>query len=338
MTMPTGVIRRGGVYWLRVGIPDDLRHLYPRTSKGALATDRYRASLKTSDKSEAKAKALALRAEFEAEFIQKRKTLVAPAVRPAPALQALIAEGVYAAEMDRDEGDRKDKAKRVREFSGVYLGDLDAHPGFPEVSRLDPLPANPLAIREVRRGQYQQSVRDALGTGNLRTIVPLATRAAKALGLEVDWDSDEGAATLEACLKGYARAKADVIKRDQGHVIDTPPTVKLPQDLQDAPEAAQSPSDSPTPAYRFIRDLVPLWKSKAKPTANALGDMNRALSLLDESGIPTELATLKGIHGATFRDWLRDTEARGISQKTASDRFGAIKTLLNRAVEYGANE
>lgn len=27
MTLPTGVIRRGGMHWLRVGIPDDLRHL-----------------------------------------------------------------------------------------------------------------------------------------------------------------------------------------------------------------------------------------------------------------------------------------------------------------------
>jgi hypothetical protein len=139
------------------------------------------------------------------------------------------------------------------------------------------------------------------------------------LGLEVDGDSDEGAATLDACLKAYVRAKEDAIKKDQGHVIETPDASTLPQDLQDAPQAAQSPSGSPTPAHRFIRDLVPLWNSKAKPTANALGAMNRALSLLDESGIPTELATLKGIHGATFRDGLRDTEARGISQKTASE-------------------
>lgn len=56
------------------------------------------------------------------------------------------------------------------------------------------------------------------------------------------------------------------------------------------------------PIYRLIRDLVLLCKSKIKPTAEAQGDMDRALRLLDQSGIWAEIATLKGIHGATFRD------------------------------------
>ncbi|HVR48676.1 MAG TPA: DUF6538 domain-containing protein [Pseudorhodoferax sp.] len=166
MTMPTGVTRRGGMFWLRVGIPDDIRHLYPRTSKGALTADRYRASLKTSGKDEARARALALRAEFEAEFIQKRKTLMVPAIRPAPALQTIIADAVYAADMARDDADRRDQRRTVREFSEVHAGEPVTHPRFPGVSRLSPLPANTLAIRETRRAQYLQHVRKALGTGD----------------------------------------------------------------------------------------------------------------------------------------------------------------------------
>lgn len=344
MTMPTGVTRRGGMFLLRVGIPDDIRHLYPRTAKGALAADRYRASLKTSDRYEAKVRALALRAEFEAEFVAKRKSLAAPPVRPATPLQAIIAKAVYAAEMDRDDADRKNKARTVREFSSVHVGDLSSHPGFPEVSRLDPLPANTLAIREVRRGQYLEHVRKALGTGNLKLMIPLAAKAAKSLGLEVDWDSDEGAATLEVCLKQYARAKEDAIKKDQGHVIDTPPAPRRPE-ASEPPEATPKPASAAAalpPAteapgqYKTIRDLLPLWKSKAKPTPEALSEVERALKLVDECGIPTDLATLKGSHGAQFRDWLRDSDARGFKHKTGSNRFGAITALLNAGTEYDA--
>jgi integrase len=337
MTMPTGVTRRGGMFLLRVGIPDDIRHLYPRTAKGALATDRYRASLKTSDRDEAKVRALALRAEFEAEFVAKRKSLAAPPVRPATPLQDIIAKAVYAAEMARDDADRKNKARTVREFSSVHVGDLGSHPGFPEVSRLDPLPANTLAIREVRRGQYLEHVRKALGTGNLKLMIPLAAKAAKSLGLEVDWDSDEGAATLEVCLKQYARAKEDAIKKDQGHVVETPPAPSLPKDAQQGHPEAAGPTQAPpgTPGTcRTIHDLLPLWISTGKRTPEAIYEKELALRLLTESKIPADLATLKGSHGAAFRDWLRDSEARGISQSTGSTRFGSIKTLLNVGAEY----
>ncbi|WP_326541951.1 DUF6538 domain-containing protein [Pseudorhodoferax sp.] len=335
MTMPTGVLRRGGVYWLRVGIPDDLRHLYPRTSKGALATDRYRASLKTSDKAEARIKALALRAQFEAEFLEKRRGMVAPPMRPAPVLQAAIAEQVYRERMLLDEKLRKDKPKTVRSVSGVHVGPLEDFPAFQEVSRYAPLPADVVARRTTYNTASLDFLRRAVASGNLDAMLPIAKKATATLGFEVDWNSDEGAATLEACLQSYARAVEKVPLRDAGQIVETPPAPEKPQD---APGTAQDPSGSHTPSYRVIRDLVPLWKAKTKPTAEAQGDMDRALRLLDASGIPTELATLKGIHGATFRDWLRDTEARGISQQTASHRFGAIKTLLNRAVEYGANE
>lgn len=335
MTMPTGVLRRGGMYWLRVLIPDDLRHLYPRTSKGALATDRYRKSLGTSNPDEAKVRALTLRAQFEAEFLEKRKGLQTPLLRPAPLIQAAIAEQVYHDRMALDERIRRDKPKTIRMVSGVHVGPLESFPEFQEVGRFDPLPADVVA----RRNAYHQSsldlMRKAVATGDLAAILPNAKAAAKALDLTIDWDSDEGAATLEACLQSYARAVENVPLRDAGQIVPTP---KAPERPQEAPDAPQPAPGTPTPTYRVIRDLVPLWKSKTKPTAEAQGDMDRALRLLDQSGIPTELATLKGIHGATFRDWLRDTEARGISQQTASHRFGAIKTLLNRAVEYGAND
>jgi hypothetical protein len=58
--LPTGVFLRSSTYWLRVTLPEDLRHLYPRTTKGTLATDRHRASLGTSDKAEARIKAQVL--------------------------------------------------------------------------------------------------------------------------------------------------------------------------------------------------------------------------------------------------------------------------------------
>jgi integrase len=334
MTMPTGVTRRGGVYWLRVGIPDDLRHLYPRTSKGALAADRHRASLRTSDKGEARAKALALRAEFEHEFNAKRKALVPPAVRPTAALRSLLAESVYAERLAIDDRQRKDKNKSIGVLSGAWVG--SARPELPTVNRFEPLPDRFVAARVARNAQGLAMVRHALATGDLAVMLPIANKAAKALGIEIEWDSEEGADALEACLRSYTRALEAITQRDEGRVIDTPEAPNAPQAAQEAPGAPQSTQADSAPKYRTIRDLVPLWLSKSKQTAASQADMNRALRMLDESGIPTELATLKGIHGATFRDWLRDTEARVIVQKTASDRFGAIKTLLYRGVEYGA--
>jgi integrase len=309
------------MYWLRVLIPDDLRHLYPRTSKGALATDRYRKSLGTSNADEAKVRALALRAQFEAEFLEKRKGLHVTAQKPSEPLVALLAERIRHTILAGDDATR------------YGLPVPDAGLSLPMPSWVASEPLQRLRQRQELEAASLTSLRTATAAGALTPGLWAAQAECRALGLDIDWSGQE--AHLLALTRTVVQATADAAKRSNGEPVETP---KVPERPQEAPGAPQTTPGTPTPTYRVIRDLVPLWKSKTKPTAEAQGDMDRALRLLDQSGIPTELATLKGIHGATFRDWLRDTEARGISQQTASHRFGAIKTLLNRAVEYGAND
>ncbi|WP_418219698.1 DUF6538 domain-containing protein [Burkholderia territorii] len=55
--LPKGVGLRGGVYYLTIWIPSHLRPHWPKTSKGTPATFAFRASLKTSDRTEAVARA-----------------------------------------------------------------------------------------------------------------------------------------------------------------------------------------------------------------------------------------------------------------------------------------
>ncbi|WP_124596557.1 DUF6538 domain-containing protein [Burkholderia stagnalis] len=52
-SLPPGLRLVGSVYHLRIGIPDKVRHLWPRQKNGKLATDAFRASLKTSDRADA---------------------------------------------------------------------------------------------------------------------------------------------------------------------------------------------------------------------------------------------------------------------------------------------
>lgn len=53
---------------LRIGIPDKVRHLWPRLKNGNLATNAFRASLKTSDRAEAITLAHKLIAEYRTKF------------------------------------------------------------------------------------------------------------------------------------------------------------------------------------------------------------------------------------------------------------------------------
>lgn len=131
--LPTGVFLRGAVYWLRVTLPEDLRPLYPRTARGTLATDRHRASLGTTDKAEARIKALEIRATFEREFQEKRRGLVAPKVTQVTlAMREVIAQAVYSAELRADAEQRRDKHYTTRAAQGAQVVSIDVSSFDPE--------------------------------------------------------------------------------------------------------------------------------------------------------------------------------------------------------------
>ena len=68
VTLPAGVSLRGSVCHLRIVVPKDVKHLWPRQANGKYAVDAYRKSLGTSDCNEAAAKAHALIAEYQRKF------------------------------------------------------------------------------------------------------------------------------------------------------------------------------------------------------------------------------------------------------------------------------
>lgn len=325
MALPVGVYRRGGgPFWLRVGVPKGLQHLYPNK-------DRYRQSLRTSDRHEAAALALSLWAQFQNEFLQKRKGLKPQPIRPPAPLQAVIAQAVYAAEVAADERQRADKRLTVRMVSGVHVGMPEDGPEFPVVPRLSPLPSATVTARAAFHQTRLEWVKRAMAADDLGVMVPIATKAAQVLGLVVEWDSEEGAATLRACLAAYLRAREVAVQRDAGAVVETP---AAPGPVA-APEIPVAPGCSPAPAKLLrLRDMVPDWRAKRQPKADALKCTERALRLLEASEFNKPLEELSRVHGAKFRDWLRAPE-QTFKHKTAKNYWAALVALLNIAAEYG---
>lgn len=319
MALPTGVTRRGGVYWLRVLIPDDLRHLYHRTAGGKLATDRYRASLRTSDQGEAKVRALVLRAEFEREFVEKRKGLAPAPVKPTAALVALLCERIRHTVLANDDS---------RRFG---LPNLGVPPPFDLISPIpEPLTGiDRLEHRQASEAVLSQALALTMAAGSTQVGRSAAEAEAKALGITIDWHGAEDA--LVHLTRATVAAYADVAKRGQGAVVETPapPTRQVGAGATESNKKGQG-------KYNTVRDLLPLWKQKTKAAANAVSRTERALDLLDDAGVNTTLSKLSRADGAQFRDWLRDSEIRPFGQKTGRNHYRTITALLNASLDYGA--
>lgn len=318
MALPTGVYLRGAVYQLRIKVPKDLLSLYGKDI-------RYRASLNTSDRREATAQALGLWAQFAAEFQQRRREMSPQKVLVVTAdIRKQLAEAVYAAEVARDEALRKDKAKTARMTSRTVVGE-GVFPEIAETSRLAPLSEEITSRRADLNRQSAALVAAALASGNLQAFLPIAQLQAKRLGLGINWDSEDGAAALEECLRAYSRAKDVAIARDAGRVVETP---ELPQARPDAQEAPASISAAKAP--RSLDDVLPEWARYRRAKPNAVARTKYALRLLAESG---QLAPLKEItrrHGREFHAWLSE-DVQGLTDKTAKNHVDCIRSLLQVA-------
>lgn len=347
---PTGLFKRGGVYWLRIKVPADLRPHYPRE-------DAYRASLRTSDYDVAKTRAYALWAQFQANFQQKRRELNP---EPLPAitdeLRRTLAGAVYAAELEADQRLRRDKPGTLRLLSNFGQDalmlplpeDFDADnpeaslaaaaiPSFLEAVRDRPPPADfapgasPLAgltsqQRERRNWlneQRAERVAQAVADLDLEAILPIADRQARRLGLGVNWHSDDGRAALEACLEAYARARQDVLRRDQGAIVATPPAPTAPASM-DATATATEGSRGLT-----LGDVLPKWQAWRKPGEEEVAKTEGTLKLAKAAGVPTEVAAITRQHGREFQEWLaRGGSGRRLRGKTIQNHIDRISRLL----------
>jgi integrase len=336
MRMPSGVQIRGAIYWHRVTIPKDLQHLYPRTASGKVRTTHSFVSLDTSDPTEAAVRALRRRADLEVEFIAKRKGVEAdgrpPEVIPTPAMTDVLVlrvrERILAAD-DRVRFDPASLLKLLQAFEEVAppmrfftAGEVPSYlqddPKWPAKYGMRADQLSRLSQIHALMGRLHSF---ELATGSMAIAEGYANGAALALGLRIDWDRPENRTSLLTILRGAVNAWLDRGRRDKGEAIETPPRPK--------PSAIPGPPAAPV----HLVDVLPEWKAKRHPTADALKRTGLALRRLAESGMDKPIKDYTKADGARLRDWFRDP-ARGIKQKTAKNLWNALGALMNIAAEY----
>jgi integrase len=98
-----------------------------------------------------------------------------------------------------------------------------------------------------------------------------------------------------------------------------------------APNHKVAPAINPT--GKTLRGVVPSWKARNAPKQNAIGRAEKAIALFEEAVGKHPLHELTKAHGATFVQFLLDSESRGFGRKTAANHAASITALLNVAVK-----
>lgn len=343
MALPIGVKPRGSVFHIQIKVPADLRTFWPTPFF-------IRKSLETEDRAEATAKGHRHWADATEAFAKARTRLnPAKITSITPALREAIAQTVYAIEAAADMAERTDKTRVTRMTQGVrvgYVEEDDLNPdGFAAraieqlygqdviaapVSRLAPLPLAVLTARNALNTRRAEIVAGAVSSGDLLAVLPIAEAAAKALGLSIDWESDDGAETLQAVLQAYACARGAAVQRDMGAVIATPEIPQVPVDLMAPVVVTPKPKEAPLK----LRDVVPHWLAAKARKANAQIKTDRALTLFEASGQNFPLTSLTRVHGAALRAYLVHPD-RTFKGKTALNNWSAIQALMNVAEDVG---
>lgn len=327
VALPAGVHLRGSTFHLRIGVPQDIRHIWPQQPNGKPATDAYRASLGTRDRNEAAARAHAIIAEYQRKFEQIRIG-ARPAV-PTPITSELVAYIVQKAERDilavddllRSNPRHFAEMVRSTAAKGIFSG----RPIFDEAwdavgEYLDP---DQYENAKDIHAAIVRLLRTDLMVGRLDAARRIAEAACTALSIRVDWTQAQARMSLQRILGAMVRAWQNVEKRDSGEPIDTPqepPTPSVPK-----------PEDSAATPMT-LRDIVPMWVSRNAPKDNAIGRTERALTLFEEAVGVVPLADLTKAVGARFVDFLLARE-RGWSRKTAANHAACITALANVAVK-----
>ncbi|CAM5796354.1 DUF6538 domain-containing protein [Rhizobacter fulvus] len=316
-----GLYLRGGVWQLRVIIPLDLQGAYAGRS-------RVIKSLQTGDYEEAKSKAKALHADWDATFEQKRRELNPQRIETVtPEMSKALAERVAAALLRNDDTIRADPSAAALFLDALQpfrtrsslLIPVDAPSPLPKHfaafgGALDGL-SHELAgeLAEVNAGMDQYSAVQ-MALQRIATVLPMVKAEARSMGLEFDEKAPGALTALRESLKAYRRAMQSISARDQGAVIDTPEV----QDRVNAPKVK---------AVR-LRDVLPQWKGSKTRKPQTVQAAEKALALYEECTGNPPITTLTRSQGVDMRAFLL---AGGVTAKTARDRFDYIKGFLNFA-------
>ena len=321
MAKQIGLHQRGGVWQLRVIIPQDLRGAYE-------GRDKVIKSLKTGDYNEAKSRAKAMHADWDAAFEQKRRELNPQRIETVtPEMSRALAERVSVALLRNDDASRGnpqgarlflEALRPFRAVPGLAIPSSTPTPAPAAVeATFDPLDGLPedLAreLAQVNAGMDAHAATQ-MAMQRVSAVLPLVKAEARAMGFSFDEKAPGALDALRESLKAYRRALQDIVARDRGDVIDTPSS------------SAAVPAKAPKAAK--LRDVLAQWKaSKArKPQTEKAAEM--ALRLYEKSTGNPPIATLTRTQGVDMRAFLL---GGGVTAKTARDRFDYIKGFLNFA-------
>ncbi|MFC3147969.1 DUF6538 domain-containing protein [Piscinibacterium candidicorallinum] len=330
MAKETGLYQREGVFYVRVMVPKPLHDV--------LGAKEYRESLHTRDRSEAKARAAAIRAAKLAQFEtlrRNRKLTPLDALKPeqVEALAAAVRRDVLKFDdLIRIEAPSTWGASWTAALAGGKAGaigkllpldttaqdvldllDSSEHP-LDTPADWDPLAGLTPVQREVAAGYHGRLLTEAQAAvaGDLSKVRARADHAARLLGWQVDWAANRSA--LQAIAGSLHAAASDLLRRNRGEPVETPA----------APQQA-------SPSVAKLRDVFGLWEgAELKRPRNTVEKYRRSLELFEEFTGNAPLASLRTAQGFEFSTWLR---SKFDSPKTANDRLTAVKTLLNFAAQ-----
>lgn len=296
-----GVYRRpdSNTYQFGLKPPKDLQHHF----KGAWAV---RCSLGTSDLKEANAKAKALQAEWASRFEALRRADNPERVTLNPALAATIAAELRRWVLQADDSMRDYRSgprglltreQRLALLERTRTAVAASLPLKPDLSALtiagaaatpvvtgddaadDPLAGLPdaeLGALERFNASTEAAAAIDLARRNLRAVVPLVEAVSREMGLLVDWTAPESREGLLGCLNAYRQAAADVVRRDAGEVVDTPPqsdsaghTQPAAPEIQIAATVASAPESGALPVA-LVRQLRGLDVESGRKPISAL--------------------------------------------------------------------
>lgn len=283
MSLPTGLSQREGVWQLRIGVPADLRHLYP-------SVDAYRGSLRTRDRSEAITKAHALHAQYRQTFDQQR---AAEAVRRAPPTVPLTPE--IEAYLSAEAEWLPLVFDDVVRFTPGVVETLTL--GMRFLSAQDttaPLLTgnDPAKWDELQRHILDEAKAD-LAAGRLERVQRAADTALVGLGVRIDWTDSKARLALARIGRARVRAYRQAIERGQGEPHDTP--------AQPVPPVVAAVPGALEPAKgHTLTTVFEAWQAGKK--RDAINKTKRALAMIEAAGITSPIEALTRQDGLKFRE------------------------------------
>lgn len=322
MAQVEGLNLRGSRYYVRIIIPDDL--------KGAYAKTRVNVALGTGDRREATLLATLKRAEWLAEFEDKRRELTPVAIDAVtPDLAKLLASRVRASILIEDDRVRSDLpllAEMVhvrRELDRRRKNPLHIPQWEPTEARVDDLSGATADERNELEGlnaYLDGNAAIALAGRNLAAVLPMVQAEAAKLGVSFDARTPGAREALLQCLQAYRTAHREMTVRDVGEVVETP-------------EVSISPTRAAEKVKpKSLRDVFDRWKvsGSAPRSKDSIAACDRALRQFEGQHATLTLTGITRDIGDQYVAWLRE---KCRTPKTARDRLTAIKSLLKYAAE-----